>query len=66
MILKDCSTCMVYDTSGELLVKARVMSVEDRITLHFEDDSKLGPDTEKLEVDFLTARWAASRRTAAW
>ena len=52
MILKDCSTCMVYDTSGELLVKARVMSVEERITLHFDDDSKLGPDTDKLEVDF--------------
>ena len=56
MILKDCSTCMVYDTSGELLVKARVMSVEERITLHFEDDSKLGPDTDKLEIDFFDSQ----------
>lgn len=56
MILKDCSTCMIYDADDKLLLKARVMSVESDITLHFEDDSSLGTDTERLRVDFFDSQ----------
>ncbi len=56
MILKDCNTCMIYDKDDKLLLKARVMSVEDKITLHFDDDSSLGSDTEMQRVDFFDSQ----------
>lgn len=52
MILKDCGTCMIYDNNGELLCKARVRSVEERITLHFDDGCELIPDTDPSHIDF--------------
>lgn len=53
MILKDCSTCLVYGPDEELLMKARVMSVEEDITLYFDDIANLGPETEVvLWIDF--------------
>lgn len=56
MILKDCSTCIIYDMNDELLIKARVMSVEERITLHFDDDCQLGPDTDRMHIDFFDSQ----------
>lgn len=61
MILKDCSTCMIFDPDDKLLMKARVMSVEADITLYFEDDSSLGPDTERMRVDFFDAQMGCIR-----
>lgn len=57
MILKDCSTCLVYGEEEQLLMKARVMSVEENITLHFDDIESLGPETEiVLWVDFFDSQ----------
>ncbi len=57
MILKDCSTCLVYGADEELLMKARVMSVEEKITLHFDDITNLGSETEMtLRVDFFDSQ----------
>lgn len=61
MILKDCSTCMIFDPDDKLLMKARVMSVEADITLHFDDDSSLGPDTERMRVDFFDSQMGCIR-----
>ncbi len=54
MILKNCSSCIVYepDSASEILLRARVRCMEDKITLHFEDESGLSEHTDRLRIDF--------------
>lgn len=54
MILKNCNSCIVYepDSESEILLKARVRCADDKITLHFEDESDLSEHTDRLRIDF--------------
>lgn len=57
MVLKDCSTCLVYGAEEQLLMKARVVSADEHITLHFDDIQIFGPETETvLWVDFFDSQ----------
>lgn len=54
MILKNCNSCIVYEPGAdtEILLKARVRCAEDKITLHFEDESGLDEHIDRLRIDF--------------
>ncbi|MCI9422031.1 MAG: PilZ domain-containing protein [Dorea sp.] len=54
MILKNCNSCIIYepDSESEILLKARVRCMEDKITLHFEDENGLSEHTDRLRIDF--------------
>ena len=54
MILKNCNSCIVYEPGSdtEILLKARVKCAEDKITLHFEDESGLDEHIDRLRIDF--------------
>ena len=58
MILKNCSSCIVYepDSASEILLRARVRCMEDKITLHFEDESGLSEHTDRLRIDFCNSQ----------
>ena len=52
MILKSCNTCIIYGSDSDVVVRARVRTVDDKITLHFDDNNELGTKTDRLQVDF--------------
>lgn len=54
MILKNCNSCIVFepDSDSEILLKARVRCMDDKITLHFEDESGLEEHIDRLRIDF--------------
>ena len=52
MILKSCNTCIIYGSDSDVVVRARVKTVDDKITLHFDDNNELGTKTDRLQVDF--------------
>lgn len=52
MILKSCNTCIIYGAESDVVVRARVRSADEKITLHFEDNNELGTKTDRLQVDF--------------
>lgn len=54
MVLKECSACTIYKESDDLRIRARVSIGDNKITLYFEGENDLGPetDTKGLNVDF--------------
>lgn len=54
MILKNCNSCIIFepDSESEILLKARVKCLDDKISLHFEDESGLGEHIDRLRIDF--------------
>ncbi len=56
MILKNCSTCTVYGMEEGIVVRARVRCIDERITLHFDDNNDLGLHTDRLRVDFFDSQ----------
>ena len=56
MILKNCSTCTIYGMEEGIVVRARVRCIDERITLHFDDNNDLGLHTDRLRVDFFDSQ----------
>ena len=56
MILKNCNTCVIYGTEADVSVRARVQHIDERITLHFDDNNDLGMHTDRLRVDFFDSQ----------
>lgn len=55
MILKNCNSCIIFEpgSESEILLRARVRCLDDnKITLHFEDESGLSEHTDRLRIDF--------------
>lgn len=57
MILKDCNMCKIFDENARFLVKARVKSVEENITLFFNNNINFGSTTEGVFwIDFFDSQ----------
>lgn len=51
MLLKSCDACMIYSPEDDSQIPGRVVSVEDKITLFFDDG---GPElsSSRIRIDF--------------
>jgi len=56
MVLKNCTTCVIHGVEEGIKVRARVRCVDDRITLHFDDNNDLGLHTDRLRIDFFDSQ----------
>lgn len=56
MILKDCSTSIVYDKEDEILFKAHVRCTGDKVILHFETQKELDVEQNGVRVDFFDSQ----------
>lgn len=56
MILKNCTTCIIYGMDEDVKVRARVRCIDDDITLHFDDNNDLGLHTDRLRIDFFDSQ----------
>ena len=52
MLLKSCDACMIYGPEEGIRIPGRVVSVEDNITLFFDDDSVSGLSLSRILIDF--------------
>lgn len=52
MLLKDCYKCIIYGQDPDVHVPARVIHDDEQILLYFDDDTRLGAQTDSLRVDF--------------
>lgn len=51
MLLKSCDACMIYGPEDDIQIPARVVSVEDKITLFF-DDGGAELSSSRIRIDF--------------
>ena len=51
MLLKSCDACMIYGPEDDIKIPARVVSVEDKITLFF-DDGGAELSSSRIRIDF--------------
>ncbi len=56
MILKNCSSCIIHGPDDEVSIRSRVQYMDGNITLHFDGDSDLGPNTDRIRVDFFDSQ----------
>lgn len=52
MLLKSCDACVIYGPEEGVKIPGRVVSVEDKITLFFDDDGASKLSSSQIRIDF--------------
>lgn len=56
MILKNCSSCVIYGSGEDVAIRSRVHFIEGKITLHFDDNDGLETHADRIRVDFFDSQ----------
>lgn len=56
MILKNCSSCVIYGSGEDVAIRSRVHFMDGKIKLYFDDNDALEAHADRIRVDFFDSQ----------